>query len=314
MLLKYPCDCSPVSWSLPGHRSRSGRSRLVAHALLLAVVMAAQALAQSPPAAAPLPSFEVASIKPDRAGSPGARFMMGPDRFTAENITLRMLIAMAYGVKDFQLSGGPSWINSGRYDVHAKAEDALVEKLKTLPFEERAKQLQLLVQSLLADRCKLQVTHETKDLSVYALVVAKGGPKLQAAKPEDSYPNAIKGPDGKMHAQMMRMGRGQIEGQDMAMSGLARMLSQHLGREVVDQTGLKGSYDFTLHFTPDQGPGGMPPGPPGAGPPPENAPPPDTSGPSIFTALEEQLGLKLESQKGPVDIIVIDHIERPSAD
>ena len=280
--------------------------------LALAGLMPIQA--QTPPSAAPPPTFEVASIKPDHSEMRGTRIMKSPDRFSAENITPRMLISIAYGVKDFQLAGGPSWMDSDRFDIQAKAEDAFVEKFKNLSPDERMNQQELLLQSLLAERFKLQVTHQTKDLPVYALIVARNGSKLQPAKPEASYPNAIKGPDGKMHAGMMRMGRGQIEGQAMSMSGLARMLSQQLGRDVVDRTGLQGNYDFTLHWTPDQGPEGMPPGPPGGGPPPEGAPPPDTAGPSLFTALEEQLGLKLESQKGPVEIIVIDSIERPSAD
>jgi uncharacterized protein (TIGR03435 family) len=287
----------------------------VAVAVGLGFVLAAPIRAQSAPTAAgPLPSFEVASIKPDRSGSPGMRIMTGPERFNAEGVTLRQLISMAYGVKDFQLSGGPSWINSERYDIQAKAEDSFVEKLKTLPPDQAMQQLGLLLQSLLADRCKLQVSHETKDLPVYALVVAKNGPKLQPSKAADAYPNAMKGPDGKVHAGMMRMGRGELTGQVMPMSELARLLSHRLGRDVIDKTGLKGNYDFTLTWTPDQGPSGMMQGPPNGAPPNDNAPPPDTAGPSIFTALQDQLGLKLEPQKGPVDIIVIAHIERPSED
>lgn len=171
-----------------------------------------------------------------------------------------------------------------------------------------------MIQSLLADRFKLKVSHSTRELPVYALVVAKTGPKLHDAKPGDTYPNGIKGPDGRPvgGAGMMRMRPGQLIGQGFSIASLAGLLSQQLGRTVMDQTGLKGNYDFTLQWTSDQRPVAMPAGPVGVSSGADGVPPSDSSGPSIFTALQEQLGLKLESTKGPVDIIVIDHIERPS--
>ena len=110
----------------------------------------------------------------------------------------------------------------------------------------------------------------------------------------------------------MRMGPGEITGQGVAPSFLATVLSQQLGRQVLDQTGLKGNYDLTLKWTPEQGEGMMLGGPGGGGPPPESAPAPDTSGPSIFTAIQEQLGLKLEPTKAPAEVLVVDHVERPS--
>jgi len=281
--------------------------------VVFGLLTAAQMRAQSTQAAgAPPPSFEVASIKPNRSGE--MRFFMGwqPGRFTASGMTVRFLITAAYDVKDFQVSGGPSWIESERYDIEAKEPDSIAEELPKLPLEQRRKQLGLMVQSLLADRFQLKLHRESKELPVYALVVAKNGPKLQQAKPGDTYPKGIKGPDGVGHAGVMRMGPGELTGQALPIASLAHLLSQQLGRDVLDQTGLKGNYDFTLKWTPEPGEGMMLGGPGGGGPPPESAPPPDTSGPSLFTAIQEQLGLKLESRKGPVEVLVIDHVERPS--
>jgi uncharacterized protein (TIGR03435 family) len=241
-------------------------------------------------------------------------FSFEPGRYTVTGVTTKLLIEQAYGVKDFQISGGPSWISSDRYDVDAKVEDSVVVELEKLPPNQRGERQMLMVQSLLADRFKLKVSHTAKELPIYALVVAKNGTKLHEAKAGDTYPNGIKGPDGRPvgGTGMMRMGPGQLTGQGLPMASLAGLLSQQLGRTVMDQTGLKGNYDFTLQWTPDQRPVAMPVGPVGGSSGPDGVPSSDSSGASIFTALQEQLGLKLESTKGPVDIIVIDHIERPS--
>jgi uncharacterized protein (TIGR03435 family) len=272
----------------------------------------------SPTTAGPLPSFEVASIKPNHSGEDKMGFRIQPGRYTASGVPTKELIGFAYDVKDFQISGGPSWINSDRYDIDAKMEDSDVAAAKQLSPDEREEQLRLRVQSLLRDRFNLKLSHETKELPVYALLVAKNGPKLQEAKPGDAYPNGIKGPDGRpmaiadRGAGLMMFRGGQLTGQEIPISGLARMLSHQLGREVIDKTGLTGKYSFTLKWTPDPGQSGMPMGPGGGPPPTDNAPAPDASGPSLFTAIQEQLGLKLESTKGPVEILVIDHIEKPS--
>ena len=291
----------------------------------LAFVTAAPIRAQAPQTpstpAVPAPSFEVASVKPNHSGDMRIRFMGLPGKLNISGTTAKMLIANAYGVKDFQVSGGPSWIESERYDIDAKADDARIEEMRKMTPQDAAKQNQLMLQSLLADRFQLKVTHTTKELPAYALVVGKSGPKLQEAKPGANVPEGFKGPDGRppKFPNMIRMGRGQLNAQGIQMTTLAAVLSQQLGRTVLDQTSLKGNYDISLQWTPDPGAPGMaggPPGmnpgpPPGAGPTPDS-PPPDTSGPSIFTAVQEQLGLKLDSTKGPVETIVIDHIERPS--
>src|SRR5579862_4334856 len=125
---------------------------------------------------APPPSFDVASIKPNRSADPGRRIMFLPGRLNATGITVKFLIAMAYGVKEFQVSGGPGWIDSQRYDVDAKQEDSQAQEMRKLPPEKDREHNQLLMQSLLADRCKLKVSRTTKELAIYALVVAKNGP------------------------------------------------------------------------------------------------------------------------------------------
>jgi uncharacterized protein (TIGR03435 family) len=274
---------------------------------------APQIRAQSTPTtAAPLPSFEVASVKPDHAGGLSARMESSRGRFIVTNVTAKRLIAWAYSVKDFQVMGGPGWINSEAYDIDAKLEDADVEAAQSLPPEQRLVQIRLRVQALLADRFKLVVRHETKEVPLYALTIAKSGPKFQEAKPGDTYPNGVKGRDGRSYPGMIVVGRGQFTAQAVPMTPLVMMLSHELGRTVLDQTGLKDKYDITLKWTPDQRSPAMFMGTADAKPGTPNPPPPDSSGPSIFTALHEQLGLKLESTKGPVDVIVIDHIERPS--
>ncbi len=272
--------------------------------------------AQSAPTAT-LPtsaSFEVASIKPNHSGD--RRFFVSwqPGRFNANGMTLKFLITMAYDVKEFQVSGGPSWVNTERYDIDAKEPDSIAQELDKLPREQRSPLADSMLQSLLADRFQLKLTRGTKEMPAYALVVAKGGPKLQEAKPVDTQADAPSGPGGHPHGPMMRMGRGEVSGQGVAAAFLASVLSQQLGRTVLDKTGLKGNYDFTLKWTPEQGEGMMMagPGPGGGGPPPDGAPPPDASGPSIFTALQEQLGLRLEPTKAPAEVLTIDHVEHPS--
>jgi uncharacterized protein (TIGR03435 family) len=169
-----------------------------------------------------------------------------------------------------------------------------------------------MIRALLADRFQLTIRKESKEAAIYALVVAKGGPKIKELPPEEDVPlpdpkDTPDKPDSKRPPRgMMRMGRGEISAQGVKISGLAQSLSNAVGRTVIDKTDLKGVYNYELKWTPDenQGAGFKGPG---------DAPPPaDANGPSIFTALQEQLGLKLESQKGPIDFLVIDHAEKAS--
>jgi bla regulator protein BlaR1 len=273
-------------------------------AATLGMLTAGGLFAQS--AAAPL-KFEVASIKPSAPDARGTSLLLQPPNgVRVTNAPLRMLITFAYDVRDFQISGGPGWLGSERYDIQAKADPApgsenvpddprkMTDQQRTTKLEEMKER----VRALLTDRFQLTIHRETKEAPVYALVVAKGGAKLQAAK------DAGDGPQG------LRMGRGQLTGMGAPLQMLANILSSQLGRPVVDKTALTGKYDFKLEWTPDAGQGGGPAGPlpPGV----DQPPPPDPNGPTLFTAIQEQLGLRLESQRGPMEMIVIDHVEKAS--
>lgn len=270
---------------------------------------AASSQQATPTPPAKIPEFAVASIKPDKSGSMGVRLMFGPDGFTATNVPLNLLIREAYGVNDDQISGAPGWTSSARFDIDARVDSADVAALKDLTFDQRKQ----MICALLADRFGLKVHQETKDLPVYALVVAKGGLKIHEAKPGDTYPNGLKGPDGQHGGAGMIMfnASGQLTAQGVPLSNLTRVLSQQTGHTVIDKTGLAGNYDFTLQMPPMKGPMPMPHAP-GDGPAGSDDGADDSSGPSIFTALQDQLGLKLESQKAPLPLIVIDHVEEPS--
>ncbi len=252
-----------------------------------------------------VPAFDVVSIKPNKSASGIVRVMFKPDGYAATNVSLKMLIQRAYSVKEDQISGGPGWANSSRFDIDAKVAGSDVPDLQKMKNEDRG----LLLQPLLADRFKLTIHHETKILPIYELVVAKGGPKLKEATAGDTYSDGIKGPDGVSRAGMMMMRPGQLTAQGIPVVSLVNQLSQQLHRTVVDKTGLTGKYDLTLQWTDDHSDSMFKVA---DGAPQRSEPAPDPSGPSIFTALQEQLGLKLQSTKGPVETIVIDHVEMPT--
>jgi uncharacterized protein (TIGR03435 family) len=253
-----------------------------------------------------VPPFDVVAVKPNNSDSRGMRIMFKPDGYSATNVSPKTLIQTAYGIREDLISGAPGWTDSARYDFEAKVAGADVDALKKLTPEQRRSMLQ----PALADRFKLKAHTETKQLPVFELVLAKNGSKLKEATPGDSYANGIKGPDGVPRGGMMRMGRGELTGQGLPISSLVSMLSQELHQTVIDKTRLTGKYDFELAWTPDQGSDPMFKGPEGAQPRTDSAP--DASGPSIFTAIQEQLGLRLQSSKGPVETLVVDHIEMPS--
>ena len=258
------------------------------------------------------PSFEVASIKPNH--SVEGRSAIGtpsPDRFTITNTSVRRIIEYAYNIQDFQLLAAPAWINSENYDIEAKIENSLAEKLQTLPRDQRAEQIRLMIQSLLAERFQLEVIHGTKELPIYALVVTKSGSKL---KPTDLPPlNSPAAPTGVLQGRqrtVRNMTTNMGASTQMLMKGqtvatLADLLSLELGRLVTDETGLKGEYDFTLKWTPENLTANGDPGSAATSS-------PDSAGQTVFAAIEEQLGLKLESRKGLVDTVVINHVGRPS--
>ena len=245
--------------------------------------------------------FEVASIKPNASGEHGMRIQTTPGRYIAKNLTARALIMNAFNVKDFQVSGGPAWIASDRFDIDAKTgseDDPKDAKPSQAAMMAKADQIRSMMQSLLADRFKFMMHEESKEAPAYALVVGKNGPKLKPAE------------GGAESRQTMRMGRGQLSAKKITMDSLASQFSNMVGRPVVNKTGLSGEYDVELEWTPDSGQAA---GPIGGAPTAGDAPPPvDSSGPSIFTAVQEKLGLKLEGTKAPVKMIVIDSIEKPS--
>jgi|HubBroStandDraft_1064217.scaffolds.fasta_scaffold08707_2 bla regulator protein BlaR1 len=290
----------------------------VAGAIVFGLMNTPQSRAQSPAAAStPAPAFEVVSIKPSHDGDNRMMIRMAPGgRFEAHNIPVKLLLEQAYDIKDSQISGAPGWLDSDRYNIDAKAEDSTADNQSKPDREAQQARLRAMLQGMLADRFKLTLHHDTKEMPIYALVVAKNGPKFHETTAPPFDPAASgppPGPGGPMQrGQIRMMGRGDLTLTGVPLTQFADVLSRQLGRLVVDKTGLKGEYDFTLKWSPDEGQGQMFGGPGGSPDGRPAAPPPDANGPSVFTALQEQLGLKLESEKGPVDTIVIDHVEKPS--
>ena len=258
-------------------------------------------------APAPL-SFDVASVKPAAPDARGTSIQLQPRAgLRVTNAPLRFLVTYAYDIRDFQLSGGPGWMATEHYDIMAKSEPVAgtadvpedPRKMSDQQLKTVDQQMRERMRSLLAERFQLVIHHESREAPIYVLLVAKGGPKLEEAQP------ATTGPRG------MRMFPGYLTGMSAPLQMLTTTLSAQLGRPVLDKTDLKGNYNFKLQWTPDapaDRPLPLPPVPPGV----ELPPPPDPNGPTLFTAIQEQLGLRLESQKGPIDMIVIDRIEKAS--
>jgi len=285
----------------------------------LAAGLVAHAAAQTPKTPAS-PTFEVATVKPNKSGQPFIQFGLQPGgRVSAVNVPLKELIRMAYNVQAFQIDGGPAWVNSDRFDVTAKAEGDLGPMGPG-----QMGPIQLMMQNLLADRFGLKVRRETREMSIDALVLARAdgrlGPKLEpssvdcAAKMRGrgagpggrDTPPPVPRPGEKPECGMF-MGPGSVGAGGVSIDLLAQMLSGRTQRIVLNKTGLSGNYSFTLEFTPDQ----MPPG----GALIAGAPvPADPNAPSLVTALQEQLGLKLEQQRAPVEMLVIDEVSRPTPD
>ncbi len=250
------------------------------------------------------PTFAVASVRPSNSADQRPFFTFDAGQVTANNVTVKRLIQSAYGIKDFQVSGGQGWIGTDLFDISAKPESPV-----------KPDQIMLMLQSLLAERFQLVIERSTKDMPVYALVLAKNGPKFKAAQESDpNIPELRGGPEPPAGSPRLRMSivrRGRLTSQGADMAGLAAQLSNVLGRSVVDKTGLRGTYDLKLEWAPDESQVsnfqamGVPEG--------FGAPAADWPGPTLFTALEEQLGLKLDSQRGPVEMFTIERVERPTA-
>jgi uncharacterized protein (TIGR03435 family) len=273
----------------------------------LAPLELAQAQPQTPQTTSP--AFEAASVKPNKSGDQRVGMQIQPGgRFMATNVTLRLLLGNAYRGQTAQIVGEPSWLNSERFDIVAKANG-----------DAAPQQFPLMLRALLEERFKLSVHHETRELPIYALVVARSdgklGPHLRRAAVDcdaagrgNASPPIPQSPTERLPCGM-RQAPGRILAGGVPMAPLVGNLSNFVNRVVVDRTGLTGNFDLELEWTPDQ----PPPLATGVVPP-SAFPPPPTDGPSIFTALPEQLGLKLESTKGPVDVLIIDHAERPTED
>jgi uncharacterized protein (TIGR03435 family) len=229
--------------------------------LALNAALASGVRAQDRPAA---PVFEVAAIKPHNPEEGGGGFSFQHGRLNISNTWLRVLIMSAYGVEDFQISGGPRWIDSERFDVLAQAPD-----------NSQRRDLNLMLRALLEDRFRLALHRETRETTIYALVLAKNGPKIQESSPDTQY--------------SMRMGPAGMSATKMSIHNFADTVSGYIQSRVIDRTGLEGDFDFKFDWSPQ-----------------------DPNSPSIFTALQEQLGLKLEPEKGLTEFLIIDHAERPS--
>ena len=237
---------------------------------LIAILACCPAFAQ--------PAFEVASVKPaDPAARRGIDFRISPGGLLrATNVTVVNLINQAYSLKHYQLSGGPGWLDSARFDIDAKAAG-----------DPSREQMMAMLQSLLADRFQLKVHWESREQSIYALLAAKGGPKLQPPK-KDDLPAAVRiGFSGSAGDKKTYV----LWGHKASLAMIAANLGE-AERPVFDRTGIQGEFDFRLEFAAD------------------DSKPED--GPSLFTAIQEQLGLRLESAKGPVQTLIVDHAGKPS--
>lgn len=251
------------------------KSRAVLLALAAAISLAP---AQQPAAR---PAFEVASIKPSRGGELNYGFKFMPRRFEAQNTPVRFLIQFAWNVRDFQVSGGPGWAGSDHYNIEAVTEEGVgIDRHR------------LMVQALLEDRFQLKVHHESRESQVYTLVPAKGGIKLQPSAQNCD----ASGVCGRYSASSNGM-----DATAITLDAFATALSQMMGRQVTDKTGYTEKFDLHLKWADPATPGLAPDDSTSA-----------STGESIFTVLQRQLGLKLESTKGPVELLVIDRLERPS--
>jgi uncharacterized protein (TIGR03435 family) len=237
------------------------------------------------------PVFEVATIKPANPENRGSSMLVGrggSNMFTTTNTSLRDLITMAYGIHARQVVDGPAWIESELFDITAKPEHPGVPNLP---------QLATMVQKLLKERFGLAFRKDKRELSAYVLTVVKTGPKL------------TKNESGGLLPGFGGRGPGGVGVRNSSMAEFAGFLQGRvLDRPVVDQTGLSGKFDFTLEFRPDPQ---LQQGPPGGGPPPQ-LPPEIESRPDLFTAMQEQLGLRLEGGKAAVEVYVIEKVEKPT--
>jgi uncharacterized protein (TIGR03435 family) len=291
---------------------------VVAFAFGLAHGTAAQAQSEAAATYPPGYEFDVATIYLSTDAHPGGVLQFSEDSYRARNMTMRFIIRNAYdlwGGREEMVLGGPKWLDTDGYYITAKTDTAVADKLKKLSLDQRKLMQDRMVRALLADRFKLAIHREEKQFPIYALTIAKNGLKLQEAKPGDTYDHAFQGGPAKAGDIFDIIGTEPagntmtIYGFGVSMSGLAHHLGTKAGQIVEDKTGLTGSYDFTLKYWLNLilvGPGGTP------DPQSVAAAAEPAGGPSLMKAIQQQIGLKLESTKGPLEVVVIDHIERPS--
>jgi uncharacterized protein (TIGR03435 family) len=252
--------------------------------IFLALLFLAPALPQQQ-------GFDVVSIKPGDPLSNDVHIGISPSgTFEAKGVTLLDLISQAYDVRGFQIVGASGWIGTDKYEIITKDEakgpsGADLNAMNDTRRQEFHDRLIGKLQVMLADRFQLKVHLEKREMPVYALVIAKGGIRMQVSTENDDH-------DGGMHGSRTDDGKSSLTGKNLPLEHLVRFLSNQTARPVIDQTGLTGKYNFKMIYAPDIN---------------------DLTGPSVFTALQEQLGLKLEPQKGPAEVLVIDHVEKPSA-
>jgi uncharacterized protein (TIGR03435 family) len=278
--------------AFPRHFNR-GLTLLTA-LVLGALAPAVRAQTQAPAASSiQPPSFDVISVKPNKTsiGSHGLIITeFTTDGFRGTNVPVHSLLLQAYGLHEGEIIGEPPWASSEVFDIEAKVAGPDVAAFSKLDSD----QLQAMLRQILAERFGLVAHRETRELPVYAMSVAKGGPKLKEFVFDPAVPASARRGGG------VQMSMGMIAAHECTIPYFLSMLSRQLGRTVIDRTGLTGNYDFTLRWSPDNSATSASEGAQA-----------DTL-PSIFTAVQEQLGLKLESTKAPASVLVIDHLERPS--
>jgi uncharacterized protein (TIGR03435 family) len=235
------------------------------------------------------PGYEVATIKATDPSHPGGGFTLQGRHLVARNFTVEGLITLAYNLHPTQVTGGPDWLKTDHYDL-----DVLPDH-EGLPSLEQARGI---VRKLLTDRFALKFHYDKKDLSVYVLTVVKTGPKFSKSTSDPSSPPGLGGPPGRLFVR------------NASMDEVAMVMQGTLDRPVVDQTGLKDRYDFQLRWTPDESQYGGRIPPPNSG---DNGAANADAPPPLFTAIQEQVGLKLDAMKAPVKVMVIESVEKPSA-
>jgi uncharacterized protein (TIGR03435 family) len=229
-------------------------------------------------------SFDVASIRQNQADEHACSHIISSDRdgrFTTINLPLKPLLQFAFDLPESQIVGVPSALGTEKFDIEARSDSAVDEQISKLNREQSKLQKRHMIQALLNERFKLASRVEIRQLLVYNLVTTRGGSKL---------------PESKSTGKTFNTLHGKLDDQGVTIAGLAEQLAQQLGRPVVDKTALTGRYDVLLQWTPEETTQAVA----------TDAPPP------LMTAVQEQLGLKLEATKGPVEILVVDHIEEPS--